>query len=145
MLLWYYYRYYHLHCLLQLTSPKHLWNPHCVVITLGSAGAGGAIAIPPLRGLARETQQVWGWEGAFPAGTRRWGVVTSPFLLTPLFSLPDFRREAPRGHGLDHAHFRCPVHIWWSQRVSFHLLPVSAVWALPRLGPLCCAYRSVYM
>ncbi|KAF6132984.1 solute carrier family 7 member 8 [Phyllostomus discolor] len=35
----------------------------------------------------------------------------------------DFRREASRGHGLDHAHFCCPVHIWRSQWVSLHLLP----------------------
>ncbi|KAF6132987.1 solute carrier family 7 member 8 [Phyllostomus discolor] len=34
-----------------------------------------------------------------------------------------FRREASRGHGLDHAHFCCPVHIWRSQWVSLHLLP----------------------
>ncbi|XP_028339662.1 large neutral amino acids transporter small subunit 2 isoform X1 [Physeter macrocephalus] len=35
----------------------------------------------------------------------------------------DFWREAPRGHGLDHAHFRRPVHIWRSQWVPLHLLP----------------------
>lgn len=95
---------------------------------------------------SQRLQQGWVWVGTFPAVTRRWEAVTSPFMLTPLFSLPDFWREAPRGHGLDHAHFRRPVHIWRSQWVPLHLLPVSAVQALP--GPeatLLCILLCVYV
>ena len=60
-----------------------------------------------------------------------------------LFSFPDFWREASGGHGLDHAHLRCPVHIWRSQWLTLHLLPVSACpghfWAT-FLCPLFCVY-----
>lgn len=81
---------------------------------------------PRLSRLARESRP-GRWETGTPKVKNRleWGFylfVSTHFL----FSLPDFWREAPRSHGLDHAHFRCPVHIWWSQWLPLHLLPVSA-------------------
>lgn len=83
--------------------------------------------------------QGWAWDGAFSAVTRMWKAVSSPSLLTLLFSLSDFWRETPGGHGLDHAHFCRPVYIWRSQWVPLHLLPVSAFQAPPGPGtPLLC-------
>lgn len=68
-----------------------------------------------------------------------WKAVSSLSLLTLLFSLSDFWRETLGGHGLDHAHFCRPVYIWRSQWVPLHLLPVSAIQALPGPGtPLLC-------
>lgn len=52
--------------------------------------------------------------------------VPSLSISSPAFLSPDVRREAAGGHGLDHAHLRCTVHLRRSQWLSLHLLPVSA-------------------
>lgn len=127
--------------LLQLISLKHALTPLCTGSTLERVGA--------LKELGQRELQGWRWEKWFPRvkwELRGWGVVTSPSLLISLFPLPDFWREAPRSHGLDHAHFCCPVHIWRSEWISLHLLSVSAAWALLRPGAtLLCTLLCLYM
>lgn len=86
-----------------------------------------------------------GLGGSIPSSDPQVRGCNLSFSTHPLFCLTDFWREAPWSHGLDHAYFRCPVHIWRSQWVSFYLLPVSAIQALSEPRPLCCAYCSVYV
>ena len=102
--------------------------------------------VPPLKDFSQRDSAGVGLGGNIPSSDTQVGGCDLSFYAHSLFSLPDFWREAPRGHGLDHAHFRRPVHIWRSQWVPLHLLPVSAVQALP--GPeatLLCILLCVYV
>lgn len=101
--------------------------------------------ISPLRGLVRDSVRV-DLGGSIPSSDAQMQRYNLSFSAHPLFSLLDVWREAPGGHVLDHAHFCCPVHIWRSQWVSFHLLPVSAVQVHSGPGAtLLCILLCVYV